>query len=80
MARTPRMIFPGAICHVYCRAARGEMVFSDPLEAFEFVETVADVKRLYEFLKKSWKPGLRLSSLRTVALPVFCCPLQNSTC
>ena len=44
MARSPRIFFPGAIYHVYCRTARGEMVFSDPLEARGFVDTVADVK------------------------------------
>jgi len=50
MARSPRIFFPGAIYHVYCRTARGEMVFSDPLEAHAFVDTVADVKRLHGFL------------------------------
>jgi hypothetical protein len=45
MARSPRIFFPGAIYHVYCRTARGEMVFSDPLEAHDFVDIVADVKR-----------------------------------
>jgi putative transposase len=54
MARSPRIFFPGAIYHVYCRTARGEMVFSDPLEAHEFVDTIADVKRLHEFLVLGW--------------------------
>lgn len=35
---------------MFCRTARDEMVFSDPLEAREFVDTVADVKRLHGFL------------------------------
>jgi REP element-mobilizing transposase RayT len=54
MARSPRIFFPGAIYHVYCRTARGEMVFSDPLEAHAFVDTVADVKRLHGFLVLGW--------------------------
>ena len=54
MARSPRIFFPGAIYHVYCRTARGEMVFSDRLEAHEFVETVIDVKRLHGFLVLGW--------------------------
>ena len=54
MARSPGIFFPGAIYHVYCRTARGEMVFSDPLEAHAFVDTVADVKRLHGFLVLVW--------------------------
>lgn len=54
MARSPRIFFPGAIYHVYCRTARGEMVFSDPLEAHGFVDTVANVKRLHGFLVLGW--------------------------
>jgi REP element-mobilizing transposase RayT len=54
MARSPRIFFPGAIYHVYCRTARGEMVFSDPLDAHEFVDTVADIKRLHGFLVLGW--------------------------
>ncbi len=46
MARSPRLFIPGAVYHVYCRTARGEMVFSDHTEATEFVDTIADVKRL----------------------------------
>jgi REP element-mobilizing transposase RayT len=30
------------------------MVFSDPLEASEFVETVAEVKRLHQFQVFAW--------------------------
>lgn len=54
MARTPRIFFPDAIYHVYCRTARGEMVFSDSSEAVKFVETVAEVKRLHGFLVFAW--------------------------
>ena len=54
MARAPRIFSPGAIYHVYCRTARGEMVFSDRFEADTFVETVADVKRLHCFLVLGW--------------------------
>jgi REP element-mobilizing transposase RayT len=54
MARSPRLFLPGAIYHVYCRTARGEMVFSDRDHAAEFVEIVADVKRLHDFEVFAW--------------------------
>jgi len=54
MARSPRLFIPGAVYHVYCRTARGEMVFSDHTEATEFVDTIADVKRLHGFLVLAW--------------------------
>lgn len=54
MARSPRIFFPDAIYHVYCRTARGEKAFSDLLEAREFVKTVADVKRLHGFRLFAW--------------------------
>lgn len=54
MARSPRLFIPGAVYHVYCRTARGEMVFSDHTEAAEFVDTIADVKRLHGFLVLAW--------------------------
>jgi putative transposase len=54
MARSPRLFFPGAVYHVYCRTARGEMVFSDPLEVTEFVDTIGDVKRLHGFFVLAW--------------------------
>ena len=47
MARSPRLFIPDAVYHVYCRTARGEMVFSNPEEAREFVDVLADVKRLH---------------------------------
>jgi hypothetical protein len=54
MARAPRIFSAGAIYHVYCRTARGEMVFSDRFEADTFVEPVADVTRLHGFLVLGW--------------------------
>lgn len=54
MARSPRLFIPGAIYHVYCRTARGEMVFSNREQAAEFVEIVADVKRLHGFEVFAW--------------------------
>lgn len=54
MARSPRLFIPNAIYHVYCRTARGEMVFSKPDEACEFVDVVADVKRLHGFDVLAW--------------------------
>ena len=54
MARSPRLFIPDAIYHVYCRTARGEMVFSKPDEAHEFVEVVADIKKLHAFEVLAW--------------------------
>lgn len=54
MARSPRIFIPGAVYHVYCRTARGEMVFSNQKEATEFVEIVADVKQLHGFDLLAW--------------------------
>ena len=54
MARSPRLFIPCAVYHVYCRTARGEMVFSDHTEATEFVGTIACVKRLHGFLVLAW--------------------------
>jgi hypothetical protein len=42
----PRLFTPGATYHVYCRVARGEFVFDDPIEAEEFVSTVQEVRDL----------------------------------
>ena len=33
MPRRPRLFIPGAIYHVYCRVARGELVFDEPATA-----------------------------------------------
>lgn len=54
MARSPRLFIPDAVYHVYCRTARGEMVFSNPDEAREFVDVLADVKRLHGFEVLAW--------------------------
>lgn len=54
MARSPRLFIPGAVYHVYCRTARGEMVFSDHTEATELVDTIAAVRRLHGFLIMAW--------------------------
>ena len=54
MARSPRLFIPDAIYHVYCRTARGEMVFTDPIEAREFVDVIADIKRLHRFEVLAW--------------------------
>ena len=40
MPRHPRLFIPGACYHVYCRVARGEFVFDDPLEADEFIDSI----------------------------------------
>ena len=46
MPRHPRLFIPGATYHVYCRVARGEFVFDDPLEAEEFVLAAREVRDL----------------------------------
>ena len=46
MPRHPRLFVPGAIYHIYCRVARGEIVFDDLDEAFEFVEKLCEVRDL----------------------------------
>ena len=46
MPRKPRFFVPFAIYHVYCRVARSERVFNDPIEADAFVETVSEIKDL----------------------------------
>ncbi|MCP4903243.1 MAG: hypothetical protein GY906_40290 [bacterium] len=48
MPRKPRLFVPGAIYHVYCRTARGELVFVDDTEAEEFIEVVKEVRDLDE--------------------------------
>jgi hypothetical protein len=44
MPRQPRLFVPGAIYHVCCRVARGELVFDDPDGAFEFIEKLRAVR------------------------------------
>ena len=43
MPRRPRVFVAGATYHVYCRAARGDAVFSEPAEAADLVEVIRDV-------------------------------------
>jgi len=44
MPRKPRLFVSGATYHVYCRVARGEFVFEDPIEAEAFIDTVREVR------------------------------------
>ena len=43
MPRRPRLFVPGATYHVYCRVARGELVFDDRIESEGFVNAVREV-------------------------------------
>lgn len=54
MPRHPRLFIPGACYHVYCRVARGEFVFDDPLEADEFVAAVQRVCSLEGWRILAW--------------------------
>ncbi len=54
MPRHPRLFVPGATYHVYCRVARGEFVFDDPLEAEEFVSAVREVRDLHGWQIFAW--------------------------
>ena len=54
MPRRPRLFFPGAIYHVYCRVARGEFVFDDPHEGEGFVAAVQHVRDLHEWRVLAW--------------------------
>ena len=54
MPRKARLFVPGAIYHVYCRTARGELVFVDDTEAEEFVEIVREVRDLDELTILAW--------------------------
>ena len=54
MPRHPRLFIPGATYHVYCRVARGEFVFDDDFEAFEFVETLREVRDLDGWTVLAW--------------------------
>ena len=44
MVRGQRVMVEGGLYHVYNRFARGEGVFSDPVEAVEFAELLREVK------------------------------------
>lgn len=54
MPRHPRLFIPGACYHVYCRVARGEFVFDDPLEADEFVAAAKRVCDLEGWRILAW--------------------------
>jgi len=54
MARKPRLFVPGATYHVYCRVARGEIVFDDPYEAEEFVAKVREIRDLDGWRILAW--------------------------
>ncbi len=54
MPRHPRLFCPGATYHVYCRVARGEFVFDDPVEAEAFVASVRDVRDFHGLQVFAW--------------------------
>jgi REP element-mobilizing transposase RayT len=54
MPRHPRLFVPGAIYHVYCRVARGEFVFDELDEAFEFIEKLLEVRDLDGWTIFAW--------------------------
>ena len=54
MPRHPRLFLPGATYHVYCRVARGELVFDDNFEAIEFIEVLRKVKDLDRWTVLAW--------------------------
>lgn len=54
MPRKPRLFVSGATYHVYCRVARGEFAFDDPIEAEEFVETVRHIGDLHDWRVLAW--------------------------
>lgn len=54
MPRHPRLFVPGATYHVYCRVARGEFVFDDPIEADAFVSAVREVRDLDGWRILAW--------------------------
>jgi REP element-mobilizing transposase RayT len=54
MPRKPRLFVPGATYHVYCRVARGEFAFDEPLEAEQFVEQTRKVRDLDEWRILAW--------------------------
>ena len=55
MPRHPRLFVPGAAYDVYCRAARGELVFDDPFEVGEFVETAVRVRDIDGLKVFAWR-------------------------
>lgn len=54
MGRSPRILIPGGIYHVYNRVSRGERVFRDEAEAGIFLERLASTKRRDGFQILAW--------------------------
>ena len=54
MPRRPRVFVAGAVYHVYCRVARGELVFSEPQEAAALVAVIRDVVREHGLSVLAW--------------------------
>lgn len=54
MPRRPRLFLSGAIYHVYCRVARGELVFDEHDEAVAFVEHLRAVRDLDGWTIFAW--------------------------
>lgn len=55
MPRKPRLFVPGGNYHVYCRVARGELVFDEHDEAVEFIETLRTVRDLDGLTIFAWR-------------------------
>ena len=54
MPRKPRLFLPGATYHVFCRVARGEFVFDDRCEAYQFIDILKKVKELDAWTVYAW--------------------------
>ena len=54
MGRSPRVLIPGGIYHVYNRVSRGEHVFRDEAEAMIFLKRLASTKRRDGFQILAW--------------------------
>lgn len=73
MPRKSRVFVAGAGYHVYCRVARGERPFADPVVAETFVETVAAVKDEHGLIILAWcvMPNHYHLVLRAGELPLW---------
>jgi REP element-mobilizing transposase RayT len=54
MPRHPRLFLSNAIHHVYCRVARGEIIFDQDTASIEFVETLREVRDLDGWSILAW--------------------------
>jgi hypothetical protein len=54
MPRRVRVFVAGGIYHIYCRVARGELIFNEPGEADRWVHLVAFVARLFDLKILAW--------------------------